>query len=131
MAITPAVLSSAITATQLQFSIQSVSTNQSGLPIIGAPPLPVGNPMFIDGECMLAIQQPVAGSVVVRLRGYDGTPATAHDVLSQVSVSATASDFGAIAAGQTTTLDMTGDMPISIGTDGTLTLPVSFSRKEK
>ena len=43
MAITSAQLTAAITASQTQFGISNVSTNQSGLPVVGALPLPSMN----------------------------------------------------------------------------------------
>ncbi len=125
MAFTTAQLSGAITASQLQFGISNVSVNQSGLPPVGAIPLPVGNPMQIDGEIMYCYAQPTAGNVLVRGRGSEGTAAAAHDVFANVAVSATPSDFPVPAAGQTQTFDFANDAPQTIGQDGTLVLPVS------
>lgn len=125
MAITTAQLTAAITASQTQFGISNISTNQSGLPSVGALPLSVGNPMYIDGEWMFCYNQPVAGIVQVRGRGSDGTAAAAHDILSNVSVSALASDFGNPGAGQTTNTDISNDLPMTIGQDATLVLPAA------
>lgn len=124
MAFTSAQLLTAIGASTLQFTLTNISSNQSGLPPVGALPLPVGNPMQIDGELMYCISQPVAGTVVVRGRGTEGA-AVAHDILANVIVSALASDFPVPAVGQMQTLDPANDAPQSIGQDGTLVLPVS------
>lgn len=122
MAITTATLTAAITASQTTFGISNVSTNQNGLPVVGALPLPIGNPMLIDGEWMFAYNQPVAGTVQVRGRGSDGTVAAAHDILANVSVSASPGDFGNPGATQTTNTDISNDVPITIGQDGTIVL---------
>ena len=124
MAFTTAQLAGAITASTLQFNLTNISTNQTGLPSVGSLPLPVGNPMQIDGELMYVISQPVAGTVIVRGRGTEGA-AVAHDILANVVCSSSPSDFPAIAAGQTQTLDPANDAPQAIGQDGTLTVPVS------
>lgn len=123
MAITTATLTAAITASSTQFGISNVSVNQSGLPSVGAMPLSVGNPMQIDGEWMYVFNQPVAGTVQVRGRGSDGTAATAHDVLANVSCSASPADFGNPGAGQTTNTDLTNDSPVAIGQDQTIVFP--------
>jgi hypothetical protein len=125
MAITTAQLAAGITAGQTTFGLQNVSTNQSGLPAVGALPLPVGNPMFIDGEVMFCIAQPASGTVLVRGRGSEGTAAAAHDILAQVSVSSAPSDFGNPGPGQTTVVDLANDAPFTIGSDQTIVVPVS------
>jgi len=124
MAFTTAQLASSITASQLQFNLTNISTNQSGLPPVGALPLPVGNPMQIDAELMYVVSQPTAGNVIVRGRGTEGA-AVAHDILSNVCVSATPGDFPVPGVGQTQTLDPANDAPQTIGQDGTLVIPVS------
>ncbi len=127
MAFTTAQLSAAITSSQTTFGLQNISTYQGGLPPVGALPLPIGFPMLIDGEYMVCYNQPVAGTVQVRMRGWDGTAAVAHDILANVSVSALASDFGPLNATQTTTQDITNDVAIALGQDGTVALPVGNS----
>lgn len=124
MAFTTAQLSGAITASQVQFGLTNISANVSGLPTVGALPLPIGNPMQIDGELMYCISQPVAGTVIVRGRGTEGA-ASAHDTLSNVIVSASPGDFPIPAPTQLTTLDAANDGPQTIGQDGTLSVSVS------
>ena len=125
MAFTTAQLSGAITASQIQIAISNVSVNQSGLPPVGAVPLPVGNPMQIDSEIMYCYAQPVSGVLLVRGRGSEGSAAAAHDVFANVAISSTPSDFPLPAPGQTQTFDFANDAPQAIGQDGTLVLPVS------
>jgi len=123
MAFTTAQLAGAITASTLQFNLSNISTSQTGLPAVGALPLPIGNPMQIDGEIMYAISQPVAGTVIVRGRGSDGTAAAAHDVLSNVALSSSPTDFPLPFATQTQTFDPSDPIPQGIGQDQTLTVP--------
>jgi hypothetical protein len=120
MAITTAQLLTAIPASATTFNLTNIVG--SALPTAGAPALPMGVPMLIDAEFMFCIAQPVAGTVVVRMRGSDGTAAAPHDVLANVYASIVPSDFGAPQAGTETTLDPAEDAPISIGQDSTLVL---------
>lgn len=124
MAITSAQLGSAITASQLQFPLTNIVG--AGLPAAGAvAPLSVGVAMIIDSEIMFVMSQPVAGTVVVRGRGSEGTAAMTHDVLSNVYLSPLASDFGQIPAGTSVQIDPTDDVVVSIGQDGAISLPTS------
>lgn len=123
MAITSASLTAAITASQLQFGLSSISG--SGLPAAGAAAQSIGFPMMIDSEVMFVISQPIAGTVVVRNRGSEGTAAVAHDILANVYTSPLGSDFGNIPPGTSVQIDPTDDVVISIGQDGAVTLPTS------
>lgn len=125
MAITTATLTAAITSTQVQFNLSNISG--SGLPAAGSGPLSIGIPMQIDSEFMFVVNQPVAGTVVVRGRGSDGTAAAAHDILAPVYLSPTPSDFGAYQPGTATTLDPSDDIATSLGQDQTITVPGSNS----
>ncbi len=122
MALASAQLTSAITATQLQFALSNISSSTM-LPTVGAQPLSVGVPMQLDGEITFIVSQPVAGTVVVRGRGSDGTAAAAHDTLCNVFFSSSPADFPAPAAGTMITLDLSQDTPVSIGQDATITAP--------
>lgn len=124
MAFTTAQLAGAITASTLQFNLTNISTGQTGLPVVGALPLPVGNPMLIDSELMYVVSQPVAGTVIVRGRGTEGA-SVAHDILSPVVCSILPGDFPAVAPGQTVTLDPANDGPQTIGQDQTIVVPVA------
>lgn len=125
MAITSAQLTAAITSSQIQFGVSNIVG--SGLPAAGAAPLSIGFPMMIDSEIMFVISQPVAGMIMVRNRGSEGTAAVAHDVLANVYTSPNGSDFGQIPSGTTVTIDPTDDVAISIGQDGAIPLPTSSS----
>ncbi len=58
----------------------------------------------INREYMLAIQQPVSGVIKLAMRGYNGTYAQEHDLLSKVEVSALGSDFADPAPGTDTSM---------------------------
>lgn len=120
MAFTTAQLAAAITPSQTIFGLINVSTNQSGLPAVGAIPLSVGFPMLIDSEFMFVYAQPQAGTVQVRGRGTESA-AVAHDILASVSCSASVVDFGNPQPGTTTLIDAAEDLPITIGSDQTIT----------
>jgi hypothetical protein len=67
----------------------------------------VANPGWlvrIDKEYLLAISQPVTGTIKIAQRGFNGTAATPHDLLAKVEVSSSASDFPDNAPGQLTAL---------------------------
>lgn len=121
MAFTTANLAAAITATQTTFGLSSVSG--SGLPTVGALPLPMGNPTLIDSEMMFIVSQPVSGTVVVRGRGSDGTIAAAHDILSNVYTSPSPQDFQGPVSGATITVDLAQDNAVTVGQDGAIPVP--------
>ena len=119
MAITSAQLAAAITAGQLTFNVQNVSG--SGLPAVGALPLPYGNPVLIDSEIMYAVAQPVTNTITVRTRGSDGTSAVPHDILANLYTSNLTGDFPLPYAGSMITMDISQDNVQSIGTSETIT----------
>jgi hypothetical protein len=118
MALTNTSLAAACTASDLTLSITSTS---SGFPTVGT----LGNRqlMLVDGEYMLIDHVPVAGTVVVKLRGYEGTSAVAHDVLAPVSTSASPSDFPTTPTGASTPRPPYVDAIVSIGQDGDIACP--------
>lgn len=120
MAFTTAQLTSAITASQLQFNLSSIVG--TGLPVVGAVALPMGYPMMIDSEFMFVIAQPVAGTVVVRSRGSDGTAAASHDILANVYTSPTASDLPSPQPATSTTITQWEDDIVGLGQDQTIPL---------
>jgi len=90
MAITATALSADLTASGLTMTVAS----GTGFPTAGAPsPANPGYLVRIDKEFMLAISQPVAGTIKLAQRGYNGTAAAAHDTLSKVEVSSAPNDF--------------------------------------
>lgn len=121
MAFQSLTLGAAITASQLTFPM----TNVSGavvLPAVGAAPLAYGVPILIDSEFMYVVSQPATGLYTVRCRGSEGTAAVPHDTIANVYAS-NAGDFGNPLPASTIAIDPSEDQVISIGQDGTLTVP--------
>ncbi len=110
-------LSADLSAAGLSMTVAS----GTGFPTVGAS-TPVAYLTRIDKEKFISILQPTTGFIKIALRGYDGTVAAAHDVLSKVEVSALPGDFANPPAGQTTPL--TSYMPNmqTLGEDYTFTL---------
>ncbi len=88
MALTATALSADLTATGETLAVAS----GTGFPAVGTIASP-GYTVRINREYMLAVAQPVANVIKVIQRGYNGTFAQAHDLLSKVEVSALGSDF--------------------------------------
>lgn len=100
MAITATALSADLSATGLTMKVAS----GTGFPTAGGPPSAPGYMVRVNREKMLAVSQPVAGVIKLAMRGYDGTFAQAHDILSPVEVSALGSDFANPFPGNTVAL---------------------------
>lgn len=100
MAITATALSADLSATGLTLKVAS----GTGFPTAGGPPVSPGYVVRVNREYMLAVQQPVSGVIKVAQRGYNGTAAEAHDILSKVEVSALGSDFADPSAGNVTSM---------------------------
>ncbi len=90
MPITQTTLAADLSATGLTMKVTSGS---SGFPTAGGNPVTPGYLCRIDKEYFLAVQQPVAGVIKIAQRGYNGTAAASHDILSYVEVSPLGSDF--------------------------------------
>lgn len=118
MAITQTTLAAAVAASDTIISV----TSGTGFPTVGAQPLPVGYLCRCDKEFFYAIQQPVSGQIVVRMRGANGTYAAAHDILAKIEVSAAASDFANAAPGFAETLPPFLPQYQTLGQDTTFTL---------
>ena len=88
MAITQTALTADLSATALVMTVSS----GNGFPTAGAT-TPQKYLVRIDKEKMLAVTQPVSGTITLAQRGYDGTSAQEHDVLAKVEVSAAPGDF--------------------------------------
>lgn len=82
-------LSAAISDSALTFTVASTASGFPGVGVYGSRQL-----MLIDAEWMLIDFVPVSGTVKVLQRGYNGTRATAHDTLAEVSTSSNPADFG-------------------------------------
>lgn len=88
MSLTQTALAADLAIDALTMSVAS----GTGFPAVGT----IANPGYlvrIDNEYLLAVAQPVAGTIKIAMRGYNGTVAAAHDVLAKVQVSALAADF--------------------------------------
>ena len=99
MSITSTTLAADLTAKALKMTVAS----GSGFPTAGDT-TPQSYIVRIDDEFMVAVTQPVANSITLRSRGYYGTAAADHDVLSRVLVSSVPADFSANPVG--------GDVPM-------------------
>jgi hypothetical protein len=89
MAITSTALSADLSASALTMAVAS----GTGFPTTGDT-VPQSYVVRIDDEYMVAVTQPVAGTIKLRSRGYYGTAAVAHDTLARVLVSSNPQDFG-------------------------------------
>lgn len=118
MALSQTSLSAAITAAQLTLPVSSTAA----FPAVGS----VGFRQIvqIDAEFMLAVGVPVSGQIVVAMRGYDGTVAAAHDILSPVVTSTLASDFGVPTPSTVVTTNPSSDLLVTIGQDGAIAVPM-------
>lgn len=117
MSITGTLLSADLSATGLVMTVNS----GTGFPTSGATTPQSNYLVRIDKEFMLAVLQPVAGTITLAQRGYNGTVAQSHDVLARVEVSAAPSDFADPPAGQTTSLPAYLPNQQTIGEDYTFT----------
>lgn len=116
-------LGAAITSAQLSWAMTAVG-GTTVLPAVGSAPLSYGVPCLIDGEFVYCVAQPVTGFYQFRGRGSEGTAATPHDILANVSASST-NDFGNPQPAAVVTIDASFDLPISLGQDQTVNLPGS------
>lgn len=115
MALSNTTLSAAIGPSDLTLTVASTT----GFPAVGV--IGGGQLMRIDGEDMLVQQVPVSGTVKVMQRGYNGTVAMAHEALSVVWTSSTATDFLAPPAGATSDRPAYVDDILTLGVDTTFT----------
>lgn len=112
MALTQTSLAAACSASDITLKITSTS---SGFPAVGVPQSK--QVMRIDGEDMLIDVVPVAGTVKVLLRGFNGTVAVPHDILAVVQTSSQPSDFLDIPTGAVSPRPPYVDDIVSIGED--------------
>ncbi len=108
-------LVAAITANQTIINIGAVTTpsGSAGFPAVGTFPL-IQQPMQMDSEIVYIVNQPVAGTIVVRSRGAEGTIASAHDALTPV-YTGFGNDFGPNPPAISGFIDITNAYPINIG----------------
>ena len=117
MALTNTTLSAACGASDLTLAITSTS---SGFPAVATYATP-HQLLRIDGEDMLIQVVPVANTVKVMQRGYNGTVAAAHEALAVVSTSSDPADFGANPAGGANSRPPYVEDLVTIGVDTTFT----------
>ena len=116
MAITATTLSADLGANDVTMTVGS----GTGFPSVGATENP-GYLVRIDNEYLLAVGQPVSGTITISMRGYDGTAAAAHDTLAAVLVSSAPSDFPSSSAGNSVELPPFTPIQKTIGEDLTFT----------
>ena len=117
MALTATTLSAACTAADVSLAITSTS---SGFPAVGTYASPA-QVLRVDGEDMLIQVVPVANTVKVMQRGYNGTVARAHEALSVVLTSSDPQDFNAPGSGADVNKPPYVDTAITLGVDTTFT----------
>lgn len=120
MALTRTSLSAAASASTHTLSITSTS---SGFPAVGTYAQPP-QLMQVDSEYMLIQLVPVANTVKVMQRGYNGSKVVAHDILAPVVTSSIVADFAAIAQGEVVNRPPDVPLQVNIGQDGALAVPV-------
>ncbi len=118
MAVVATSLSAACSASDTTLAITSTS---SGFPAVGTN----GNRQLAlcDAEYMLIESVPVANTIKVLQRGYNGTSAVAHGVLAPFTTSATAGDMAGPATGHLTSRPQGYDDIVSIGANGVIAVP--------
>lgn len=116
MAITATTLTADVGVSDLTIAV----TSGTGFPATGASPSTPHLVIRIDKEYMLAITQPVANTIKVAQRGWGGTVAATHDLLSKVEVG-NASDFPNPSPGNTVNLPPYAPSMQSIGENKTFT----------
>lgn len=117
MAITATTLSADLGASDVTMVVAS----GSGFPTAGATIANPGYLVRIDNEYLLAVQQPVSGTIKIAQRGYNGTAAVAHDTLAKVLVSSAPADFNAPSPGNLVDLPPATPVQQTIGESITFT----------
>ena len=116
----------AISATNLTADLGAndvtmVVASGTGFPTAGTTIANPGYLVQIDTEQMLAIQQPVSGTIKIAMRGYNGTAARAHDNVAHVLVSSDHQDFSPVAAGNQVAIPPATPVQETLGEDRTFT----------
>lgn len=121
MALRRTTLTAPITATQLTFGV--ANTTSDAFPAIGAAPLTY-QAMVIDDEVMFLVSVPAINVVTVRMRGSDGSDATAHDLGSSVVTTANAQDWPQTQAGMSTLRPPSTPDIVTYGQSGAIGVPI-------
>lgn len=119
MALTRTSLSADCGASDLQLAITSTSSGFPSAGVYSTPPYL----MQIDDEYMLLERVLASGSVKVMQRGYNGSKAVAHDILSPVTISADPQDFVAVSEGAVANRPPWVDAVRAIGENGVIPVP--------
>ncbi len=118
MALTATTLAADLSATSLTATLTSTS---SGFPAVGT--MGSRQLMLIDSEWMMINYIPVANTVKILQRGYNGSAAVAHDILANVLTSSAASDFPAVPVGAVSDRPPYIDDIVTVGENGTIAAP--------
>lgn len=118
MALTRTSLTAAIGPSDLTLGV----TSTTGFPTVGA--IGLRQMMQVDDEYMLIEVVPVANTVKVLQRGYNGTAGTAHDILAPVATSSVYGDFANIPTGADVPRPPDVDDVQSVGQNGIIPVPV-------
>lgn len=121
MALRRTTLTSAITASQLTFGV--ASTTSDAFPAVGAQPLGY-QPFLVDDEVMFLVSVPAVNTVVVRMRGSDGTEAAPHDIGSSVITSASPADFPSLRPGASVLRPPDAPDVVTYGQTGAIAVPI-------
>jgi hypothetical protein len=119
MALTRTSLSADCTASDLTLAITSTS---SGFPAVGTYASPP-QLLQVGGEYMLIQVVPVANTVKVMQRGYNGTAAVAHDLLTPVVTSSDPQDFADVPVGGVDSRPPYVDDVLAVGENGAIPVP--------
>lgn len=117
MALTNTTLSAACGASDLTLAITSTAAGFPAVNTYGSP----AQQLRIDGEDMLIQVVPIAGTVKVMQRGYNGTVAAPHEALAVVSTSSDPQDFLGVPAGGVNGRPPYVDDIVTLGVDTTFT----------
>jgi hypothetical protein len=124
VALTRTFLTAAIKANDLVLNVASTATGFPPLGILGANHQPV----LVDNELMFIYNVPVAGQLIVRGRGSDGTQAVAHDINASVVTSTNPADFPANPVGLSTLHPPSFPDAVTYGQSGAITIPVKDTK---
>lgn len=117
MALTATTLSAAITANQTTFAVASTT----GFPAVGL--VGQNQTVKIDNEYMVCTGVPISGTITVRARGDQGTPAVAHSALAFVQTSSNTADFPVTPPQSDVPIAPYATDVVTLGTDVTLACP--------
>ncbi len=118
-------LTAAIKAGDLTWNVASTAT---GFPTIGTILSGNGQPVMVDEEIAFVVSVPVAGQVVVRNRGAEGTQADAHDLGASVITSSNAQDFPANTPGASVLRPVPAPDLDTYGQDGVIVVPTQDTK---